>query len=166
MPRSLERRWATAIHESGHAVAALVMNVEFLFVSVEPNETSRGRCRVFLPRLGDPEMIRRHLVVLASGPMAEMHVRRMGDWGGCNSDFGRMHEYARSVTTNEDEAGELIGKFMDQAVNLVRQHQRAIETVATELLNEETITAEDVRSAIWRWSRRESCTPGTAGEGT
>ena len=139
--------WIVAIHEAGHAVAAIRAGLVFDQVSVLPDESleidgalywNESDAEIVMP----PELL---AVVLLAGPCAEAHVR------GLRAD--RMFEGV--AATQDREAMAVLGLSEQQfiaatkeALAIVERDWALIEKVAEGLADHERLDYEDVEFIV------------------
>jgi ATP-dependent Zn protease len=149
-------RRSIAIHEAGHAVAAVILNLPRGGVTIEPEGEDLGYAIV-----GDPisqwergdgprrPLVEDHCVSLYSGWAAEK-VLLGSTTVGSSADF----EKARSCITNIGVRGaSFVGddiweryenKLQLRAIQLVKMHRTKIEKVAERLMDQVSLTADEV----------------------
>lgn len=143
----VESDWIVAIHEAGHAVAAIRAGLVFDQVSVLPDESleidgalywNESDAEVVMP----PELL---AVVLLAGPCAEARER------GLRAD--RMFEGV--AATQDREAMAVLGLSEQQfiaatkeALAIVERDWALIEQVAEALENDERLDYEEVESIV------------------
>ena len=143
----VESDWIVAIHEAGHAVAAIRAGLVFDQVSVLPDESleidgalywNESDAEIVMP----PELL---AVVLLAGPCAEARER------GLRAD--RMFE--GFAATQDREAMAVLGLSEQQfitatkeALGIVERDWALIEQVAEGLADEERLDYEDVESIV------------------
>lgn len=141
-----------AIHEAGHAVAAYAVGMVVDRVYLDESE---GRVKVrFLP--GDdrnPEI--RRLIVFAAGLVAEALAGYDPPYALSRVDLGEICCYARRLVGEEDSP-ILVRHVTDCTVDLLRRHWDSVERVAEELLERESLGADEVLALL--------AEPGEAGE--
>ena len=139
--------WIVAIHEAGHAVAAIRAGLVFDQVSVLPDESleidgalywNESDAEIVMP----PELL---AVVLLAGPCAEAHVR------GLRAD--RMFDGV--AATQDREAMAVLGLSEQQfiaatkeALAIVERDWALIEKVAEGLADHERLDYEDVEFIV------------------
>ncbi len=142
-----ERDWVTAIHEAGHAVAAIRAGLVFEHVSVLPDESleidgalywDESQAELVMP----PELL---AVVLLAGPCAEARERGLR--------FDRMFE--GMAATQDREAMATLGLSEQQfiaatreASSLIERDWPSIEQVAEELADAERLTYHEVEAIV------------------
>jgi hypothetical protein len=144
-----ERDWVTAIHEAGHAVAAIRAGLVFEHVSVLADESLEIDGALYWdPLHGElvmpPELL---AVVLLAGPCAEARERGLR--------FDRMFEGV--AATQDREAMATLGLSEQQfiaatreASSLIERDWPSIEQVAEELADAERLTYHEVEAIVDR----------------
>jgi hypothetical protein len=147
--RVAERDWITAIHEAGHAVAAIRAGLVFEHVSVLPDESLEIDGALYWDELQEsgelvmpPELL---AVVLLAGPCAEARERGLR--------FDRMFEGV--AATQDREAMATLGLSEQQfiaatreALSLIERDWPSIEQVAEELADAERLTYHEVEAIV------------------
>jgi ATP-dependent Zn protease len=145
----IDVEWITAIHEAGHAVAAIRAGLVFDQVSIVPDESLDADGALYwneMEELGElvmpPELV---AVVLLAGPCAEARAR------GLRSD--RMFE--GEAATQDREAMATLSlpesQFMAasrEAQALIERDWNLIESVAAELTELERLDYEEVDAMV------------------
>jgi hypothetical protein len=138
-----------AIHEAGHAVAAVRAGLVFDTVSALPDETRQLDGALYWSELQDSGQLAMPAellaVVLLAGPCAEARERKLR--------FDRMFEGVGASDDRESMAtlGLSQAQFLAagrEALALVDQDWSVIEKVAAELMVVERLTFEDVEDII------------------
>lgn len=141
--------WITAVHEAGHAVAAIRAGLVFDQVSVLPDESLEIDGALYWDELQEsgeivmpPELM---AVVLLAGPCAEARER------GLRAD--RMFEGV--AATQDREAMATLGITEQQflaatreALGIVERDWAVIEQVAEELADAERLSYEEVEAMV------------------
>jgi hypothetical protein len=145
----VESDWIVAIHEAGHAVAAIRAGLVFDAVSIEPDEALEIDGALYwneMEELGEiampPELM---AVVLLAGPCAEARER------GLRAD--RMFE--GEAATQDREAMATLGLTESQfvaasreAIELVERDWSLIQQIAEELEDGARLSYEDVEDLV------------------
>ena len=145
---------ATAFHEAGHAVAAVVRHVPFKHVSVCQIAGSAGH---ILLRSRAHSFARVHAegVVAMAGEAAQRQfaprsVRRHHGAGDQAEVAAFAFEWCGG---SEDVAVALVRLWVEQARQLVASYSAPVERVAAELLRRDTLTSDEVmllvRAGSW-----------------
>ncbi len=144
-----ERDWITAIHEAGHAVAAVRAGLVFDRVSVLPDESLEIDGALYWDELQEsgaivmpPELL---AVVLLAGPCAEARERGLR--------FDRMFEGV--AATQDREAMATLGLSEQQfiaasreALSVIERAWPSIERVAEELVDAERLAYVEVEAIV------------------
>lgn len=144
-----ERDWVTAIHEAGHAVAAIRAGLVFDQVSVLPDESLEIDGALYWDELQEsgelvmpPELM---AVVLLSGPCAEARERGLR--------FDRIFEGV--AATQDREAMATLGLSEQQfiaatreALGVIERDWPLIERVAEELADAERLSYQEVEAIV------------------
>jgi len=144
-------RAATAHHEAGHAVAALMRHIRFSYVTIQPNADSVGHLllRRLRPVRAMEPMHNRGIVALA-GEVAQRRfnprsVRRHQGVG----DREQVAEYAIRCSGSPEIADALVRLWQLQAAALVKRFWPSIERIAAALLAGETLDEEGCRRLVF-----------------
>jgi len=138
----------TAYHEAGHAVMALVLGRAVHRVSIEPNTTRMGECKVargaFRPSK-DP--LETDALVLLAGVAAEARFSGRYAWEGAIRDLRQVRSLARSRAGSDQQAERLERRWLDKAEYLLEAegHWQAVLTIASQLLEHRTISGRAAR---------------------
>lgn len=169
-------RLAVAIHEAGHAVAAVVLGLPLRSVDVSRRVLPGGLVSVGFTDCpinagtGDLDALMPAIVQVLCGPLAELRLDpAAGDSGEHDSDRGAAYRMAaiavcesverpdggRMVTPEAVAAGqpriaEVVEDALHRADDLVAERWPAIVEVGRLLLERTGLTAYDVRKAIDR----------------
>jgi ATP-dependent Zn protease len=145
---------ATAYHEAGHAVVALVLGRPVQRVSILPDRETAGQCEfgksVFRP---SEDWLEREILISLAGIAAE--ARHTGDyaWDGAARD----EQYVRRLAVQragERQAERLQRRLLAKAENLLNKpgYWRAVELIAAELLHCGAISGRTARHLFQRAS--------------
>jgi ATP-dependent Zn protease len=147
---------ATAFHEAGHAVVALVLQRPVTRVSVLPDRHALGECffgkPVFRP---SEDWLEREVLIALAGLAAE--AMRTGEYGW--PEASRDLRYARSLTLrragNERQAERLEKRLLSKAEHLLSKpgHWQAVERLAAELLEHGVVSGRTARHLFERCLR-------------
>ncbi len=140
-----------AIHESGHAVAALTHGVPIISVTIDDRaHLHRDRYRAHDARFG-PEAI---VTLCLAGPEAEKEFCGPITDDGDRLDYETARRYlARSIVNPLQAAAEL-ARYRDAAARLVRSPwgRQRITVIADALLRHGTLGGEAVAELAAPWS--------------
>ncbi|MBI1915758.1 MAG: cell division protein FtsH [Planctomycetes bacterium] len=139
---------ATAFHEAGHAVMALVLGRPVACVSVLPTRQFLGTCEfgkaVFRP---SEDWLEREMLIALAGLAAE--ARHSGDyaWDGAVRDRDYAEGLALQRAGNVRKASRLLRRMLSKAEHLLGQdvNWRAVERMAAELLRVGEISGRAAR---------------------
>ncbi|MEX0715606.1 MAG: M50 family metallopeptidase [Planctomycetaceae bacterium] len=139
---------ATAFHEAGHAVMALLLGRPVHRVSVAPNHLRLGQCEftkgAFRPTQDEVE---RAMLILLAGLAAE--ARRTGSyaWEAAEHDLYEVRSLSRGRTADERKADRLERRMLDKTEHLFDRPGvwTATERIAEELLRRPTISGRAAR---------------------
>ncbi len=130
---------ATAYHEAGHAVMALVLGRPVAFVSALPARQHLGICEfgkaVFRP---SEDWLERELLITLAGLAAESCYTGQYDWHAAGKDLASAERLALNrAGGHERKAQRLLRRSLAKAEHLLRQeaHWRAVERLAAELVS-------------------------------
>src|SRR5947209_2611109 len=138
---------ATAYHEAGHAVVALVLGRPVHHVSILPDRERAGQCEFGKSVLRPSEdWLEREILISLGGIAAE--ARHTGDyaWDGAARD----QQYVRRLAVQragERQAERLQRRMLAKAENLLSKegHWQAVERIAAELLLRREISGRTAR---------------------
>jgi len=139
---------ATAHHEAGHAVAAVVRKVPIQHVTIEADGDAAGHVAYLRPTDGVEETHARGMIALA-GEAAQRRfnprsVRR--HHGG--SDREAVLAYAWENSGSQRQAQALVNLWQVQAEDLVELRWPVIARVAAALLERRTLSYDDVQGLL------------------
>lgn len=143
---------ATAYHEAGHAVLALILGRPVQRVSILPDSLHAGHCAlgksVFRP---SEDWLEREMLIALGGIAAE--AKHSGDyaWGGAARDQQYVWQLAVQ-RAGERRAERLQRRLLAKAEHLLAQetHWRAVELIAAELLRCGAISGRTARHLFER----------------
>lgn len=151
-----KRRRATAYHEAGHAVAALILNAIPTKVTIEPGQDYQGMVerRSFAGKLdeyGKPNarerlLIEKDVIILLAGEIAQRqyHARSVRSSHGRGDRVAAL--YFLEHVTHDPEALTHYSRFLARrATLLIKRHWYQVEALAQALLVEGTINGKRVR---------------------
>ena len=139
---------ATAYHEAGHAVMALVLGRPVQRVSIRPNHLRLGRCELkkgsFRP---SRDAVETKILILFGGLAAEArHLGRYG-WEGASQDLRDVRAMTRMRAASERQTERLERRMLDKAEHILHQPGTwlAVTRIAEELLRCTTISGRAAR---------------------
>ena len=149
--------YTTAVHEAGHAVAAVRFNLGIMFATIVPHKSTLGRVGDFdsdhfrLAEDGvleaDPERGRDVIIYWLAGYIAE--VRDCKNFGeirrarlGACSDFDGAREVLRTLAQTS------LKPYFKLTRDFVRREWAAIEAVANALLESNTLDDAEVETIV------------------
>ncbi|MSQ97654.1 MAG: cell division protein FtsH [Gemmataceae bacterium] len=139
---------ATAYHEAGHAVMALVLGRPVQRVSIEPNHLRLGHCAIkkgtFRPS-GDP--LETEILFMLGGPAAE--ARHVGEysWDAAAQDLRGVRALTTQRTAGERQAERLEQRLLAKTEHILNRPGvwTAVERIVEELLRCTTISGRAAR---------------------
>jgi len=169
-PDSLRQK-ATAIHEAGHAVVAISHELPITSLTIQPGEEYRGR--VVYPGVpdyvsdeGHPEFsydkernyMEAHALSSFAGSIAEFEYYRtigkpkpeqwMGDNSGAQEDRNQAYEWVTRLIASEEELQPYTDWLFVRAKTRVTLYWEPIQAVQEALLQQTTLTGENVKNVI------------------
>lgn len=138
---------ATAYHEAGHAVIALVLDRPVHRVSVLPNRERLGQCE-FGKGVARPseDWLEREILIALAGMAAE--ARHTGTYGFSEADQDLRYVRRLVLKRTSDRAAERYERRMLAKVEYLLAddgHWRAVERIAAELLKLGSISGRAAR---------------------
>lgn len=143
---------ATAYHEAGHAVMALVLGRPVTQVSIRPEREYLGICRfgksVFRPT---EDWLEREILIALGGIAAEARVIGDYDWHAAGKD----EKYVDRLViqrAGERRAERLKRRLLARAENILYQgeHWQAVELIAAELMKKSEISGRTAQHLFER----------------
>jgi hypothetical protein len=138
---------ATAYHEAGHAVLALVLGRPVQRVSVVPDRRHLGLCEIrkamFRP---SEDWLEREILIALGGLAAEARHTGQYAWDGSARDRQYVHRLTVQ-RAGDRQAQRLERRLLARAEHLLAQegHWRAVELIAGELLRHGAISGRAAR---------------------
>jgi len=147
------RLTATAYHEAGHAVMALTLGRPIQKVTISPAQLQTGgsrlgACRIQKGRFkASKDWLEDDVLVLLAGMVAESHLTAQYCQQGAAQDLRAARRLLANRATSERQLARLESRLLDKAEHLLgdQVHAKAIELIAQELLQKETISGRAVR---------------------
>jgi ATP-dependent Zn protease len=143
---------ATAYHEAGHAVLALILGRPVQLVSILPDREHLGVCEfgkgVYRP---SEDWLEREILIALGGIAAEARLTGVYAWDAA----GRDQQYVQRLAVQragERRAERLQRRLLAKAEHMLAkaEHWLAVELIATELLREREISG---RTALHLFER-------------
>ncbi len=143
-----------AIHEAGHAVACIRLDVEVKCATIKPREGDEGHVKnKNVTCDGDfvwnysPEAVsrvERLMVITLAGPFAQKHFA-----GGMWKNPSDYREVRKWIEHSKRDDWECYEKEMEaRADELVMQNSPEIKLVAQRLIERQTLSGEEIRAAM------------------
>jgi ATP-dependent Zn protease len=139
---------ATAYHEAGHAVMALLLNRPVECVTILPDRQALGECwfgkPVFRP---SEDWVEREVLIALAGLAAEaMHTGRYA-WNGALRDLSYARGLTRQRAGNDRQAERLEKRLLSKAEHMLSKAGawQAVEQMAAELLRLGEISGRTAR---------------------
>lgn len=139
---------ATAYHEAGHAVMALVLGRPIQKVTVSPNQNYLGACQIQKGRFKPTkDWLEDEILILFAGMAAESQVTGRYCPSGAAQDLRGIRRYVLMRTGGDRQVERLERRLLDKAEHLLADPVtwKAVEAIATELLKSETISGRAAR---------------------
>ncbi len=127
---------ATAYHEAGHAVVALVLGRPVQRVSILPDRVRLGHCEFKKGKFKPSEdWLEREILIALGGVAAEARLTGEYAWGGASQDYRYVHGLAVQ-RAGAKQAPRLEQRLLAKAEHILGQESnwRAVELIAAELL--------------------------------
>jgi hypothetical protein len=141
-------RIATAYHEAGHAVVALLLGRPIHRVSIRPKERWLGTCEFRKGRTRpDRDPVETELLILLAGLAAE--ARQMGEyaWDAADRDLWHVRALAERRASGPRQVERLERRILDKVEHLLDRPGvwPAIDRIAEELLLHTEISGRAAR---------------------
>ena len=153
---------ATAYHEAGHTVAAVLLNEDFDYVTIESMDDSLGHIKYInnwtrvinlvqgisteiLEYIEIDQIVRNRFIVSLSGYTAELKFG-IANNEGAESDFNMVRQVALSHAGTD--ASEYIDHCLEESTKLIGENWSKVEAVANNLLHYTQISRADVLKCI------------------
>ena len=137
---------ATAYHEAGHAVIALVLGRSVQRVSILPKLQTLGRCEFQKGRTRPSEdWLEREILISLAGLAAEARHTGQYAWDGAARDLQTVKQLA-TQRAGERHVERLQKRLLSKVEHMLEQPEtwRAVQLIAAELLRSETISGRAV----------------------
>jgi len=145
---------ATAFHEAGHAVMAMLLGRPVEKVTIAPGQMQSGISRLGACKIqkgrrkSSNKPMEDEVLILLSGMVAESRVTGRYCQRGASQDILLVKSLlSENRATNERQLQRLAQRMVDKTENLLSgaEPTKAIELIANELLKKETISGRAVR---------------------
>src|SRR6266567_2257192 len=152
--REQELLHRTAIHEAGHAVAAIALGRPFRSVTIVPEDGMLGYCSLsrwpknFQPEINDDlrtrERLESTIISTLAGEIAERHMCGPS-WVDAEADLHMAVDLASYCVGSNEELEAYLEWLRIRTEALVRRSKLEIEALAEALLRDKTIQAKRAR---------------------
>lgn len=144
---------ATAYHESGHAVMALLQGRPIEKVTICPAQMQAGgnrlgACKIQKGRIkSSQDPMETEVLVLLAGMVGESHFTERYCQAGASQDLMMVQRLLSRRASKERELQRLAKRLLNKTEHILNDegHRRAIASIATELVKKETISGRAVR---------------------
>ncbi len=138
---------ATAYHEAGHAIVALVLGRPVEKVTIQGNTLRLGQCQMS-SRRGTPikDEVEVQALILLAGVVSEARKTGFYNWNGAQQDMQGIRRLARFRASSEKQEERLQQRWLDKAEYLMDDEAtwNAITEVAKELLEKKSLSGRAV----------------------
>lgn len=163
-PDAHAERKATAYHEAGHAVMAVILGRPIEKVTISPAKMQSGGHRLGLCKIQkgrfkpSKDELEDDVSILLSGMVAESFVTGQYCESGAGSDFFMVERLLSNRAKNERQLQRLIKRYLEKTEHLLSDEvaARAIGWIANELLERETISGRTVRHFVQQAEQQAS----------
>ncbi len=154
LPKSVALRLkATAFHEAGHAVMAYSLGRASHKVTVSPGKSQFGQLRLGVCQLGkgraksSKDLFDEEALILLAGMVPEAHFTGQYCRRGAAEDLRNVERLLCTRAHSVKQHEKLHRRLLDRTEHLLSDpiHATAIELIATELVQRETISGRAVR---------------------
>ena len=150
------KRTATAYHEAGHAVMALVLGRSIEKVTISPARLQTGgsrlgACKVQKGRFkASQDALEDDVLILLAGMVAESHFTGRYCEEGAAQDLRAVRQLLVKRAKSDRGTERLMRRLLDRTEHVLGAsgHVQAIQTVSRELLQRETISGRAVRHLL------------------
>ncbi len=144
---------ATAYHEAGHAVMALVVGRLIDRVTIVPGKTqfghaTLGQCKVQKTRArATRDWLEDEMLILLAGMVAESQVTGEYCAAGAAQDLRAVRRLAQTRGGSERQVERLERRALDKTEHILSdaQHWQAVESIVQQLLEHQTISGRAAR---------------------
>jgi ATP-dependent Zn protease len=141
-------RLATAFHEAGHGVMALILGRTIEKVSVVRNSIRLGVVQLGKGRSGRKQDFYEHeALILLAGLVSEHKHTGVYNWAGAQQDLRGLRRLSLARVATEQDAEKLERKLLDKAAYLLEQDLNwlCVERMAQELMLRSIISGRSAR---------------------
>ncbi len=157
-------RLATAYHEAGHAVMAILLDRPIQKVTIEPAKMLAGGLRLGSCQLqkkrakGSRDWLEDEVLILFAGMVAEAHFTGKHCTVGTSTDLRSIRRLIQSRPGSERQLDRIQRRFLDKTEHILRDdgHATAIRMIANELVRKTTISGRAVRHFIDQAIKQDS----------
>lgn len=147
---------ATAYHEAGHAVMAVLMGRLVHKVTIEPGKSPFGEARLGQCEMGkgrsksSKDPLEEEALILYAGMVAEAHFTDEYCEQGAKQDLGYIASLLETRVETQKQFEKLQRRLLDKTDYLLAEESnaRAVELVAKELLEKTTISGRAVKHFV------------------
>ena len=144
---------ATAYHESGHAVMALLQGRPIEKVTICPAQMAAGGSRLGACKIqkgrqkSSQDPLESEVLVLLAGMVAESHLTGRYCQAGASQDLMMVERLLSRRVSKERELQRLAKRMLNKTEHILNDqtHRKAIMSIAQELVKKETISGRAVR---------------------
>jgi hypothetical protein len=143
-----KERLATAYHEAGHAVMALLLGRSVDKISVVRNSIRLGAVQLGKGRTGRrDDHFENEAMILLAGLVSEQKHTGKYNWQGAHQDLLALRSLSLSRVANDEDALRLERKLLDKASYLLEQDRNwfCIERIVTELMERGVVRGRSAR---------------------
>ena len=148
-----DERKATAFHEAGHAVMAMILGRSIEKVTIAPANIHTGgqrlgACKIQKGRTkSSNDEVEDQILFLLAGMVAESHYTGCYDPGSASKDLSMVERTLANRARNERHLEKLVTRGLYKTDHLLAGDvaAKAIEFVAADVLKRETISGRAVR---------------------
>ncbi len=137
---------ATAYHEAGHAVMALLMGRNVHRVSVKPKQSRLGECELRKDKTRQTkDPIEADALIMLAGMVAESRFTGKYNAAAAQTDLQAVQKLAEFRGGGERQIAKLFRRWMDKAEHLLDQPPQrfAIDAITQQLIEREKISGRN-----------------------
>jgi hypothetical protein len=147
---------ATAFHEAGHAIIAVLLGRPVEKVSVVRNSLRLGVCQMS-KRKGAPiqDEIETQALIQFAGLISEAKWTGKFNWAGAQQDLIQIRQLARYRGASEKQVERLQRRWMDKTDYMLSDNQTwsLVEKLALELVGRKTVSGRFVANLVEQCER-------------